>query len=167
MPITDKKSFWAFTGLSGLFVLLSFGDLCYDVVTEGFVLSELLEFSLAFTVIVILSLLWWKLWVMYAREKETVALMQNNLKRFRSRHTASLESMRAAIEEQFNDWKLSKAESSVARQLILGYSFQRIASANGKSVKTIQNHATSIYNKAMVNGRSDLAAFFLCDLFED
>ncbi|MCB1307171.1 MAG: response regulator transcription factor [Leptospiraceae bacterium] len=115
----------------------------------------------------ILSLLWRKLWVMYAREKETVALMQNNLKRFRSKHTASLESMKAAIEEQFNDWKLSKAESSVARQLILGYSFQRIASANGKSVKTIQNHATSIYNKAMVNGRSDLAAFFLCDLFED
>lgn len=156
-----------FFSLTTVFIIISFLDLIYDLSSEGYQLLEVLEFVLILAMSTSLTLLWMQLWKNYKYEQSTVLLMKSSQKRFRSKHDASLHSMKQAIDEQFTDWKLTATEKIIARYLILGYPFQKISEATSTSPKTIQNHATSIYTKSMTLGRSDLAAFFLHDIFEE
>lgn len=156
-----------FFGLTTSFILLSFADLLYDLFQTGFQLLELLEFILILAVSSCTALLWLQLWKNLKKERSTVLKMQASLQSFRNKHDSSLASMKLAIDDQFKEWGLSRTEQQIARLLVLGHSFKRISDFTKKSPKTIQNHATSIYHKSMTLGRSDLAAYFLCDIFED
>jgi len=66
-------------------------------------------------------------------------------------------------ERQFREWQLSPAESEVARLLLRGLAYQDIAISRKSSEGTIRQQAVSIYRKAGVGGRSELAGFFLAN----
>ncbi len=70
----------------------------------------------------------------------------------------------ASIDLQFGRWRLSVAEKEVALLLLKGLSHKDIARARGISEATTRQQATAVYRKAGVEGRNDLAAFFLEDL---
>ena len=53
--------------------------------------------------------------------------------------------------------KLSTTEREVARLLVKGLSHREIAHARGCAVRTIANHAASIYRKLEVRGRLELS----------
>ncbi len=67
-------------------------------------------------------------------------------------------------EQQFKEWRLSPAECEVARLLLKGLSYQDIAASRKASEGTIRQQGLSIYRKAGVSGRSELAGFFLGNL---
>ena len=48
--------------------------------------------------------------------------------------------------------------------LLKGQSHKEIATATGRSERTVRQHAIAAYHKAGVGGRAELAAFFLGDL---
>ena len=68
------------------------------------------------------------------------------------------------IDEQLSEWKLSLAEKEVALLLIKGLSTRELATMRGVGEKTIRQQASKIYLKANLEGRAELAAFFLEDL---
>lgn len=68
-----------------------------------------------------------------------------------------------AIQTQFSQWQLSKSEKEVAILLLKGLSFQEIATVRDTKEKTVRQQASSIYGKAELDGRHELAAWF----FED
>jgi len=75
-----------------------------------------------------------------------------------------LEGLGAAIDRQFSDWGLTSAEKEVALFLLKGLSHKEIAAIRQVSEATARQQARSVYRKAGVGGRRDLAAFFLEDL---
>jgi DNA-binding NarL/FixJ family response regulator len=69
-----------------------------------------------------------------------------------------------AIDRQLERWDLTTAEKEVALLLLKGLSHREIAGLRGVSETTVRHQARSLYRKAGLAGRSDLAAFFLEDL---
>jgi DNA-binding CsgD family transcriptional regulator len=69
-----------------------------------------------------------------------------------------------AIDEQLERWRLSGAETEIALLLLKGLEHKEIAALRGVSETTVRQQARSLYRKAGLAGRHELAAFFLEDL---
>lgn len=70
----------------------------------------------------------------------------------------------AAIDRQLEQWQLTAAEKEVAQLLLKGLSHKEIAQLREVSETTVRHQARTLYRKAGLSGRNDLAAFFLEDL---
>ena len=70
-----------------------------------------------------------------------------------------------AIESQFGLWNLTPAEADVAGLILKGASLRDIAGLRRTSEATIRQQAQNIYRKSGLATRSELAAYFLEDLF--
>jgi putative tricarboxylic transport membrane protein len=70
------------------------------------------------------------------------------------------------IDKQFDKWRLTSAEREVAHLMLKGLRHKEIASVRGTSERTVRQQALTIYKKAGLEGRQDLAAYFLEDLLE-
>lgn len=68
------------------------------------------------------------------------------------------------IERQFGVWGLTTAEREVAHLMLKGLKHREIADVRRTSERTVRQQALTIYKKAGLEGRTDLAAFFLEDL---
>ena len=75
-----------------------------------------------------------------------------------------LNGLGVAIDAQFDKWGLSPAERDVALLQLKGLRHKEIADLRKTSERTVRQQALSIYRKAGLSGRTDLAAFFLEDL---
>lgn len=81
--------------------------------------------------------------------------------RWRSRARTVLRGLGREIDRQFDAWELTPSEKEVALLLVKGHSHKRIAAMTDRSVRTVRQHASSVYAKADLSGRHELAAFFL------
>lgn len=71
-----------------------------------------------------------------------------------------------AIDSQLTRWGLSPAEKEVALLLLKGLSHKEIADVRKTSESTTRQQALSLYEKSGLEGRAQLAAFFLEDLLD-
>lgn len=78
--------------------------------------------------------------------------------------TDVLRGLGAAIDAQFDKWALTPAERDVALLQLKGLRHKEIAELRHTSERTVRQQALTVYRKAGLNGRTDLAAFFLEDL---
>jgi DNA-binding CsgD family transcriptional regulator len=67
------------------------------------------------------------------------------------------------IDQQLNEWNLTKAEKSVTWMVIKGFSFKEIAEIRQVSEKTVHQQTASIYKKSGVKNRHELMGGFLDD----
>jgi len=111
------------------------------------------------------------LWLNWKRAAESARTLQRSLVErqaerdaWRERAAQALQSLGQAVSQQFRDWELTPAEREVAVLLLKGQSHKEIATATGRSERTVRQHAIAAYHKAGVGGRAELAAFFLGDL---
>ncbi|HMV44973.1 MAG TPA: LuxR C-terminal-related transcriptional regulator [Leptospiraceae bacterium] len=72
-----------------------------------------------------------------------------------------------SIQDQYNTWGLTQAEKDIATLLLRGLSNQQIAAIRGKSLKTIENQAFSIYQKSGTTGKLEFIAFFISPLLPE
>ena len=70
-----------------------------------------------------------------------------------------------AIQQQFGDWQLSASERDVAMLMLKGLSHKEIATLRDSSHATVRQQAAAAYAKSGLSNRTELAAFFLEDLF--
>lgn len=68
------------------------------------------------------------------------------------------------IQAHFDRWGLTKTESEVGLHILKGWSLRQIAEQRGTTETTVRQQALSLYKKADVDGRHQLAAYFLEDL---
>ncbi|MEA3405890.1 MAG: LuxR C-terminal-related transcriptional regulator [Pseudomonadota bacterium] len=68
------------------------------------------------------------------------------------------------IQNQFEEWKLTKSEKEVALLLLKGLTLDEIASVRETREKTVRQQASNLYKKAGIAGRHELVAFFFEDL---
>jgi len=76
----------------------------------------------------------------------------------------SAQPARLAIDDQLERWHLSAAEKEVALLLLKGLEHKEIAQLREVAETTVRQQARSLYRKAGLAGRHELAAFFLEDL---
>ncbi|MGH1469293.1 MAG: helix-turn-helix transcriptional regulator [Bdellovibrionales bacterium] len=69
------------------------------------------------------------------------------------------------IDQQFSDWKFSRAEAEVSLLLLKGLSLKEIADTRGSNEKTVRAQCTSIYKKSNLSGRHQLSSYFLDFIF--
>jgi DNA-binding CsgD family transcriptional regulator len=84
--------------------------------------------------------------------------------RWRTEASELLRGLSHAIDSQFDRWDLSPAEREVALLLLKGLSTRDIADLRQTREATVRQQAQGVYRKADLEGRAELAAFFLEDL---
>jgi DNA-binding CsgD family transcriptional regulator len=111
------------------------------------------------------------LWLGWWRAEQSVTELRRALDARREERDAWSRSARAALEGlgeamdgQFTVWGLTPSEREVALLLLKGYSHKQVAQATGRNERTARQHASSVYHKASLAGRAELAAFFFEDL---
>lgn len=95
---------------------------------------------------------------------EDLAASRLEAERWRGEARDLISGLGAAIDRQLERWGLSPAEKEIALLLLKGLSHKEVAGLRGSSEATVRQQARSIYKKAGLEGRHDLAAFFLEDL---
>lgn len=120
----------------------------------------------AFEGAVVLASLACTIWLWRGWRRTALSLEERSAERdaWRRNAEAALAGLGVAVERQFGLWHLTPAESEVALGLLKGLGHKEIAAASARSERTIRQHAVSVYAKAGVGGRAELAAFFLRDL---
>lgn len=95
-----------------------------------------------------------------------LTLTRREAERDRWRRTAeeALAGFSRAIARQFDEWQLTRAEREVALLILKGEGHKQAAAKLGRSERTVRQHAVEVYRKAGLQGRAELAAFFLNDL---
>jgi len=73
---------------------------------------------------------------------------------------------RAVMQKQFDAWHLTESEQDVVIGLLKGLSFREIAGLRETREKTVRQQASSVYRKAGVASRHELAAWFFEDMLE-
>lgn len=99
-----------------------------------------------------------------ARLAEDLRVTRQEAARWRSDAADLIAGLSAAIDAQLERWQLSPAEREIALLLLKGLSHKEIAQIRSVSETTVRQQARSLYRKAGLSGRNDLAAFFLEDL---
>ncbi len=78
----------------------------------------------------------------------------------------ALAGIHAHIEKEFDQWQLTLAEREIALLLLKGLRLKDIAEARGTSERTVRQQAQAVYKKARLDGRFELAAYFIEDVME-
>lgn len=89
---------------------------------------------------------------------------KKDLEVLKKNYETLVEGKLGAIQTQFTTWQLTPAEKDVALLLLKGLPVKQISSIRDASEKTVRHQCLSIYQKAAVEGRTELAAYFLEDI---
>lgn len=73
---------------------------------------------------------------------------------------------RAIMQQQFDAWHLTTSEQDIVIAMLKGLSLREIADMRETREKTVRQQASSIYTKAGVSGRHELAAWFFEDILD-
>jgi DNA-binding NarL/FixJ family response regulator len=105
------------------------------------------------------------LWRQIREVKSDLAHAIAEAEQWRAASRELIRGLGAAIEKQFDDWRLSGAEAEIGLFLLKGLSHKEIAQIRQTSERTIREQARALYRKAgLSGGRSSLSAYFLEDL---
>ncbi|PYQ74569.1 MAG: LuxR family transcriptional regulator [Acidobacteria bacterium] len=103
---------------------------------------------------------WWRL----TEARAEVKRWTEDARRWNQEAQDILQGLGVAIDRQFDRWGLSPAEREIALLQLKGLRHKEIADLRKTSERTVRQQALSVYRKSGLNGRNDLAAFFLEDL---
>jgi len=149
-------------------ILINLYDISYHFIHEGSLnLHQKTEAIILFLITILVILI--KTYHIYGFNHLHSEIDKKNqeIDVYKKKYKKSIQEIKHGIQEQFHHWNLTKEEQKIAQYLILGYSFKQISGLLNKSEKTIRNQSLSIYKKAGMTGRNDLAGFFLYEFFEE
>jgi DNA-binding CsgD family transcriptional regulator len=126
-------------------------------------------FEVALLAAVLGALAW--LWLGWRRTGVSLARTRDELGRragerdaWRARAEKLVRGLGEEIDGQLEAWGLTPTERETALLLLKGFGHKEIAALQGKSERTVRQHAVAVYRKSGVSGRAELQAFFLEDL---
>lgn len=157
----------------GAFVLFVLGTSAIEMITEfaagetlGSMADDVIRFVLSALVLAIFV-------VEYLAQQQALIKLRDQLGSGRGRlaeldaQTPKLGSQyRAVMQKQFDAWQLTASEQDVVIMMLKGLSFREIAELRETREKTVRQQASSVYRKAGVTSRNELAAWFFEDMLE-
>jgi DNA-binding CsgD family transcriptional regulator len=104
------------------------------------------------------------LWRRFDKTRTDLDEAREQAKRWQEQNRELLQGLGSAIEAQFREWGLTRAEGEVGLLLLKGLSHKEIAVVRDTSERTVREQSRAVYRKSGLSGRSSFAAFFLEDL---
>lgn len=104
---------------------------------------------------------WWR---RTAVLQTALASAHADAERWRGETESFARGLSQAIDQQLKNWGLSPAEREISLLLLKGLSFKEMATIRQTSERTVRQQAAAIYDKSGLEGRAQLAAFFLEDI---
>lgn len=92
---------------------------------------------------------------------QRLAASRVEAERWRGEARDLLDGLGQAIDRQLDRWGLSPAEKEIAVLLLKGLGHKEVAAVRQVAEATVRQQARGVYKKAGLEGRHDLAAFFL------
>ena len=159
--------------LAVLIILSSMSAL--DLLTDYFSGAPLThlygEMSLTLLSIGVIALIWYRSFQRWhkltANLKASIASVREQAKQWQDEAAHFTKGLTQAIDQQYSSWGLSPAEKDIASLLIKGLSFKEVAQLRETNERTVRQQAAAIYAKAGLEGRAQLAAYFLEDLLPE
>ena len=156
-----------------VFVLFIFGTSAIEIASEfadgegiGSMADDMSRFALSAIVLALFAF-------EYIAQQRALGELRGQLKKVRGRlsqldpRSQKLASQyRAVMQKQFDAWMLTASEQDVVIMLLKGLSFREIAELRETREKTVRQQASSVYRKAGVASRNELAAWFFEDMLE-
>ena len=166
MPESQDRSGWLIAILATVVVLVGI-----DLATDSWSGARWIHWLLELIVAIVSLTGAVMLWIRAAAARRAARQMSHDLTaaradaaRWRIEAEDALRGLGAAIDRQFEHWKLSAAEREIALLLLKGLSLKDIAGVRQTSERTVRQQALGIYKKSGLAGRAELSAFFLEDL---
>ena len=160
------RSGWAVGILVAIVVLVG-----VDLATDAWAGARWLHWVLELVVALLSAAGAFALWMRMVAARRSASGLSRDLDasrvdadRWRREAENALRGLGAAIDRQFDHWKLSAAEREIALLVLKGLSLKDIGALRQTSERTVRQQALGIYRKAGVAGRAELSAFFLEDL---
>lgn len=100
------------------------------------------------------------------RLKQALTISNDQFKNISDEMLNARHKYSTVIREQFLQWSLTLSEQEVAMLLLKGLSFKEISVVRSTKEKTVRQQASTIYSKANIDGRHELAAWFLEDFIQ-
>lgn len=156
-----------------LFVLFVFGTSIFEIISEfaaGETMAEMGDDLARFA----LSSVMLAMFVYdHVAQKRALGELRGQLEKARGQ-LAQLDAQsqnvarqyRGVLQKQFDAWRLSASEQDVVIGMLKGLSFREIAALRETREKTVRQQASSVYRKAGVASRNELAAWFFEDMLE-
>ncbi|MEM8688221.1 MAG: LuxR C-terminal-related transcriptional regulator [Pseudomonadota bacterium] len=157
----------------GFFVLFVFATSVMEIIDEfddgetlGMLADDVSKFILSAIVLAVFGF-------EYVSQQRALADLKGQLEKARGRlakvypQSRKLASQyRAVMQDQFDAWHLTESEQDVVIMLLKGLSFREIADLRKTREKTVRQQASSVYRKAGVASRNELAAWFFEDMLD-
>ena len=153
-----------------IMLVIVFGllDLAEDIRKEERIYFWLVDICYVTLMLVILGYLWRYLPLTLSRANRAltsqIIRQHEDVEQWKRKASDTMKGFSRLISMQFDEWGLSKAEKEVALLLLKGLSIKEISYVRGTSPGTTRQQSTSLYEKANINSRAELSAFFLEDL---
>lgn len=154
--------------------LLMATDLAIDVRRGESIVTNWFELGIFGAALAGIAFHWWQMSAARRRSEQLNAalasareeLLRSNVdvRRWTAEAQPVLDGLGRAIDRQFDRWGLTPAEREVALLQLKGLRHRAIAELRHTSERTVRQQALAVYRKSGLDGRSDLAAFFLEDL---
>lgn len=140
----------------------------YEDVSEGSSFSHVFKESLIMLVgFVGVAYLWKSLFIVKQQNtqfKANIKILKDDLDHYKKVTIDLGKGLSDKINEQLENWKLTKSEKDVALLILKGLSNREIAEIRNSSEKTIKQHCSNLYQKSNITNRNELSAFFLEDI---
>jgi putative tricarboxylic transport membrane protein len=128
--------------------------------------------GIALTMVVIAGLvaggLWWRQRRAAQGRERVLTSSLEEARQEAERHAKTADALIKGVgdkmDKQFEVWALTPAEKEVASLLLKGIRHKEIGEIRQTSERTVRQQSLAIYRKAGVEGRTELAAYFLEDL---
>lgn len=101
------------------------------------------------------------------KEKELVSevsSLKDQANSWQQKNNELTSGLAQAIDEQLENWHLSRAEKDVTLLILKGLSYKEIAGLRNTTEQTIKQQMSNIYKKSKMANRSELMAYFMEDL---
>jgi DNA-binding CsgD family transcriptional regulator len=158
---------WIVTALLGTIALGGAIDLVLDepsTIWSFHVLFEVTMLALSLSAVAYLWLGWRDTGRKLSHTREELDARGAERDAWRARAEKVLRGLGEEIDVQLRDWGLTPVERDTALLILKGFGHKEIATLQGKSDRTVRQHAATIYRKSGLSGRAELSAFFLEDL---
>lgn len=90
--------------------------------------------------------------------------VRQDLESYRQETAHLAKGLSLKIDQQLEQWQMTKAEKEVALLVLKGFSNKEISNIRGTAEKTTVQQVSAIYEKSGIHHRTEFAAFFLEDL---
>jgi DNA-binding CsgD family transcriptional regulator len=158
--VRNNRPTLAAIGLFAVVVVLIGWDLFVDYREGVSVWHLVFEFAIFLVALSGMVLMWWQL----DRTRSDLVEALVEAEQWKQESNELIQGLGAAIERQFERWRLTNAEADVGLFLLKGLSHKEIADFRQTSERTVREQSRALYRKSGLSGRSSLSAFFLEDL---